>query len=251
MATSVNISAWRDEVAKYTKEINTTEYQAILDGEIVETIRDFCKETHLWTQDLDPISVIANRNNYTLFVDDTDGKANIIVVQSVHYKEDGESDDQFRALDVISDWRSDQPQEIPATYHDPVYGNWRFETSEYPTNFYVKPSKELILYPIPTVKSDHGLRVNVVLKPEDGATKVPIWIYQDYKQAIAWGAAGSILGMTTQKWFDADLSEYFLGKYRHRRNAAKIRRQEGYGMRKSKVLIPDIAGSRNKFLTTY
>lgn len=248
---SVDISDWREEVAKYAKGVDNTAYETLLDDEVKEVLRDFCEHTHLLTQTIDPlIDVVADQNNYPIIplIDDTDGKSDIEIVESVQYKEDGAALDQFRPLFPFTDWVRDDAGP-PGSNTQPVSsftGNWRFVEAAQPTHFYVDPEKVLYTYPIPTVKSDEGLRVTLVLKPSDDATKVKEWFWQDWKKAIAWGAAGRVLGMTTQKWFDRDLGDYFWGKYYARRSAAALKKTTGFTRRDLKVQIPPYGGSRGR-----
>lgn len=245
---SVNILDWRGEVAKYAKGVDNASYTTLLDDEIKEVLRDFCERTHLWTQTLSPfVDVVANTSAYDIYslIDDSDGDADIEIVESVQYKEDGDDNDQLRALWPMTDWINDDAEPTAGR----VYGNtgsWRYVTAPQPTHFYIDTDKTLNLYPIPTVKSDEGLRVALVLKPRDDATEVPEFIYKDWKKAIAWGAAGRLLGMTTQKWFNRDLGDYYWDKYKQRRTAALLKKQTGFTRRDLKVQFPNYGGSRSR-----
>ena len=237
---SVDILDWRGEVAKYAKGVDTTNYEALLDDEIKEVCRDFCEHTHLWTLTLPLITVVADQNDYPLTVPDTDGKDDIEIVESVQYKEDGYDDDQFRPIIPITDWVEDD-----VSTRNGLAGNWRFLKAPTPTRFYVDAFKVLYLYPIPELGSTDGLRVTLVLKPEDDATKVPAWIWEDWKKTIAWGTAGRLLEMTTQKWFDRKLGNYFWSKYLDRRSNAFLKKTTGYTRRDVRVQIPSFGGSRS------
>lgn len=246
---SVDILDWRPEVAKYVKGIDTTAYEDLCDDEVKEVCRDFCEFTHLWTLALPRITVNANDNDYTLVIPNTDGDAVIEIIESVQYKENGQDDDQFRPLYPFTDWVKDDSSPQGATFSNPTSaypGNWRFLEAEVPTHFYVDAFKVLYLFPIPTILSTDGLLVTTVLKPEDSAAEVPLWFWDDWKKAIAWGAAGRILGMTTQKWYNRELGDYFWGRYLDRRSQAALKKTTGFTRRDLKVQIPSFGGSRGK-----
>lgn len=243
---SVDILDWRPEVDKYVKGVNTTNYQALLDDEIKEVLRDFCEFTHLLTQTISPfIDVVADQADYDLYplIDTTDGDVDIEIVESVQYKADGDDDDQFRPLWPFTDWVQD---DLGVNQPNGLAGNWRFLTAPEPTNFWVEADKTLNLYQIPEIKSDAGLRVTLVLKPDDVATEVAEFIWRDWKKAIAWGTAGRILGMTTQTWYNRDLSDYFWAKYLDRRANAALKKQTGFTRRDLHVVVPPYGGSRSR-----
>ena len=245
---SVAISDWREEVNKYAKGVDNATYYALLDDEIKEVLRDFCEHTHLLTQTIDPfINVVADQSEYQLYplIDVTDGTVDIEIVESVEYKEDGFDLDQFKPLFPFTAWvKDDAGLGNIARPNAAFSGSWRYQEAPVPTHFHVDNEKVLHLYPIPTVKSDEGLRVTLVLKPDDAATDVAEWIWRDWKKAIAWGTAGRLLGMTTQKWFDRDLGDYYWAKYLDRRSQAHLKKTTGYTRRDTKVQIPDYGGSR-------
>ena len=243
---SVPILDWRPEVAKYAKGVDNAAYQALLDDEIKEVLRDFCEHTHLLVQTISPfIDVVATQADYPLYplIDDTDGKSDIEIVESVKYKPEGYTADQFRDIWPFTDWIEDDAGILTPSG---VSGGWRYLTSPQPTNFWVTADKVLHLYQIPSVASVEGLRVTLVLKPADDSTLVKDWFWQDWKKAIAWGAAGRILGMTTQKWFNRDLSDYFWGKYLDRRSNAALKKTTGFTRRDLHAQIPLFGGSRSR-----
>jgi hypothetical protein len=233
MATK-NLSDWRTEVAKYVKFQST--YDSTVDSEVKETIRDFCRDTGVWKVTLTRIDTVVDTSTYTLTVPETNGKAEICFIDHVKYKEDGADDDQFRSL-------------IPFTREEAdlwVNGSWSFHDAPNPYKFYSNASKQLILYPIPTVESIAGVLVRVVVRPKDDATKVIDHIYVDYKKAIAVGTAAGLMNMPNKPWSNAEMGQFYQEQYLARRDEAYQMVKSGNTRSKQQVVIPWCGGSRSE-----
>jgi hypothetical protein len=233
MATK-NFSDWRTEVAKYVKFQST--YNDTVDSEVKETIRDFCRDTGVWKKTLQRISTVADQATYTLTIPDTDGAAEVCYIDNVKYKEDGADDDQFRNLEPFTEEETD-------LYEN---GSWSFHESPDPYKFFSNASKQLLLYPIPTVASTSGLLVRVVVRPTDAATSVIDHIYIDYKKAIAVGCAAGLMNMPNKPWSNAEMGQFYQEQYLARRDEAYQNVKSGYTKAKQQVVIPWCGGSRSQ-----
>jgi len=158
----------------------------------------FCEETFLWTIALDRISIVADTKTYDLALPvSQDGQ--IINIDNVKYKEDGQDDDQFRRLDPISETQRD----LIAS------GSWSFLSSPNPNAYYSDYlNKQLNFYQIPTAASAEGLLVKVNVRPEIDCDDLPDFLYRDYRQQIKDGALGFLFGSKAMPWYDIEKSMY-------------------------------------------
>ena len=147
---------------------------ASMDKALIAAGRKFCKGTLLWKITLDRISVVADTQGYELETDEGD----LVAVDTVKYKQDGEDDDQFKTLDPIENITEDLQRS----------GSWEFLESTSPDTYSVDNDNNLTLYPIPTAASVNGILVKIVVMPSIGATTLPDFIGADYMDEIAQGA---------------------------------------------------------------
>lgn len=231
-----DITDWGPEVLKYVKNVDKDADVNLLDDEIKETLRDFCEHTGLWTKELPRIDVVADQRDYVLTVPTDEGTNEIVLIERILYKEEGQDDEQFRKLFPVVEWERDRKWT--------EYGNWTFRTGE-PTGYFMNYQKTLSLNPIPINDSDEGLLVRLQLKPADDADEVPFFIWEDYKKAIAWGSAGRIMSMTNKRWSNPALGDAYWAKYLDRRGNAYEKKQTGFTSEKSRVEIPWFGGSRD------
>lgn len=225
---NANVTDWDTVVSYYAKD--ATNESTVLAEAIVATIRDFCRFTHLWKQNLEDISVVADTARYTLTLPTTYGdKAEIAVVNSVKFKQDGMDDDQYYPLTPTS-----------RTYLDSYDTSWEFrESPEARRWFYDHITEELVLVDIPTIKSDDGLLVRVGLMPDITATTVPSFLLEKYKYAIAHGAAGYLMRMSNKRWHNRELGDYQWELYMNERMNAQQDHDLGFTDREDYVMMPE------------
>jgi hypothetical protein len=224
---------WRTEVAKYVKFQST--FNATVDAEVKETVRDFCRDTGIWKQTLTRVSVVADTATYTLSTDSSNGACEIAYIDDVKFKKTGADDDQFKTLTPFTRQEADNYDS----------GSWAFHTSNEPYKFYSNVSKQLILYPIPTVAATSGILPRVVVRPTDAATGCDPFIYVEFKKAIAVGAAAALMNMPNKPWSNAEMATFYGKQYKARRDEALQSVQTGFNRSKTQVNIPWAGGSRS------
>jgi len=199
MATE-NISSWETEISIDVQGYSFPAMQkAVRDAAIT-----FCEKTHLWTDDLDRITVVANTPNYALSMPAAIPHGEIIGIDDVKYKQDGMDDDQFVTLDPISENQMD--------LHDS--GSWKWRTSSTPAKYYAdKTHAILYLKNTPTLGSADGLLVRAILRPTKDATVLEDFLYNHHYKAIADGAKGYLLSQSAQPWFNAQFAAMFGGTF--------------------------------------
>jgi hypothetical protein len=225
---NASITDWATVVSYYAKD--ATNEASVLAEAIVATIRDFCRFTHLWKQNLDAISVEADEARYSLTLPTTYGdKAEIAVVNSVKFKEDGADDNQYYPLKPTS-----------RTYLDSYDTSWEFRESPRARQwFYDHITEELVLVDIPTEESDDGLLVRVGLMPDITATTVPSFLLEKYKYDIAHGAAGYLMRMSNKRWYNRELGDYQWELYINARMNAQQDHDLGFTDREDYVMMPE------------
>lgn len=178
---------------------------------------DFCKETLLWTYTLDRIDVVEDTQDYTLTIPAAQ-YGRVISLDDVKYKQDGQDDDQFVSLDIISEEQED-------LYRS---GNWKFSTGPTPSECWMdNVDKTLHLLPIPDTDSDEGLLVRVNLKPIATADTVPDFIYDDYRNVITEGALFYLFMRRNMPWYDPIQGKECEIKFREKCADAKLRKITG------------------------
>lgn len=202
------LSSWETEIS-----VDVVGYTfPAMERAVREAAIKFCKQTELWTDDLDRITVIANQANYTLTVPAALAHGEIIGVDDAKYKQDGMDDNQFVTLDPISENQMD--------LHDS--GSWKWRTSTTPSKYYAdKTHKTVYLYNIPTAGSAEGLLVRAILQPTKDATVLDDFLYDNHHKAIGDGAKAYLLAQRAQPWFDPQMSGAFAMSFMNAIDAAK------------------------------
>lgn len=228
------ISDWNDEVAKYVKF--QSQYDTLVTAEVVETLRDFCRDTGIWKETLADVSVVADTATYTLTIPTTNGDSpELAWADSVKYKANGADDDQYRTLAPFTEEDMDMYE----------HGGWEYHEAPEPQNYFFNHAKQLVLYKIPTVASTDGLRIKLICKPADNSTTVPNWIWDDYQRTITIGTAGALMNMPNKPWSNAEMGAYYHNQYKARRDEAYQNVKLGYTKKRQGVKFPFFAGSRN------
>jgi hypothetical protein len=235
---AVTISDWNTEVAKYVKF--SSSYATLVTAEVLETLRDFCRDTGIWKETLADISVVADTASYSLNLPTGSGDSpELAWIDSVKYKENGFDDDQYRTLSAFTEDERDRYDS----------GGWEYHTAPTPESYMGGPAKNLILYPIPTAASTDGLRVKVGVKPADDSTTAPQWIWDDYMRCIAIGTAGNLMNMPNRPWSNTEMAVFYINQYHARRDEAYSNVKLGYvKQRKQAVRFPFTGGSRSSIM---
>lgn len=178
----------------------------------------FCEKTQLWRFDLDDIDVVADTNDYTLTID-ASLEAEIVVIDAVKYREDGEDEDKFQSLDPVSEVQEDKNRS----------GGWRALNTDASLEYYVSPVDKTTLTLVGTVNnsSTDGLRVTVVAKPLRTATALPDFLYDDHREDIGYGAKANLFMRRGMPWYEPQLAMSYETRFRAACGNGKFRRVRG------------------------
>lgn len=178
-----------------------------IEKEIMNIIRDFCGTTLLWVKQLDPITIIAGTATYTLSAP-TGVMASVVSIDRAECNGQAMDPDSMDLLDRGSEM-------------------WRDQTGSESPTFMVDSEKVLRLRYIPTENIADGLIVWASLKPTVAATSIPDFIYDDWYDAIKFGAWGRIFKIAKKAWTNIREGEYFEGVYHEQRSYAKKEKRTG------------------------
>lgn len=161
---------------------------AIVQQAVVRSCREFCEGTRIWTQELSPIDVVADRSSYSLVL--SDGDVTCVV----------------RASYNGSPMTETSQQDMDALYPS---SQWRTTTEVTPRRFYLNPDKNsLRLVYTPSEALTDGLDVVVAKKPEWGVEDVEDFFETQYLDAVVAGAKWALFSQVSQTWGNAELAAY-------------------------------------------
>jgi len=201
---SVNITSWITEVAPGLRFCPNP----LIKREVIKTLRDFCKKTKLWYEQLTAIDIVADTAAYALSSSNGD-------VASVKRAEVGDL-----AIDPIREDVLDRD-----------YTNWRTTTGN-PFAYFVDVSRNINLVYTPATASTGGLDVWVNLMPTLTATTVEDFLYDDHRDIITLGARARLMAHEDRPWSNAQKAEAYRLQYEAQRDF--VRRQSG------KMLTPAV-----------
>jgi hypothetical protein len=201
---SVNITSWITEVAPGLRFCPNP----LIKREVIKTLRDFCKKTKLWYEQLTAIDIVADTAAYALSSSNGD-------VASVKRAEVGDL-----AIDPIREDVLDRD-----------YTNWRTTTGN-PFAYFVDVSRNINLVYTPATASTGGLDVWVNLMPTLTATTVEDFLYDDHRDIITLGARARLMAHEDRPWSNAQKAEAYRLQYEAQRD--DVRRQSG------KMLTPAV-----------
>ena len=221
-------SVYFPELEYYIKGASVAGNATFMADNVLKTLRDFCLETWIWREELTAIDVVDETDGYTMAPGVTNcDSPDVHMVDWVKYKVDDAEDTQYVFLKPINL----ESEEIPGS----MSAGWVFEEGDAPQIFYVNPDDELIIKPIPNENAagTANLLVKTILKPALDATTSPPFIYNEWAETIAKGAAARIMKLASKKWYNPQLGQAYWGEYMQERNdEARAQRWGGKGRTK-------------------
>lgn len=211
---ATNISTWRTGVSNMVPKNCLS---AIVDREVLNTVRHFCANTQLWREQLTAINIVAATASYNLV-----STGDVCAVIHVEVDE--------TAIDAVS--------EADLDARDP---EWRHSTSSRSSYFIAKPGGTsagdftITLVYTPSEALTSGLVVHVAIMPATSATTVEDWIYNLFWEPIANGARARLYGIMGQAWTDINLSRYYDGLYRSQLADAAMERHNTFANKRLMV----------------
>ena len=183
----------------------------IIRREIINSCRDFCQRTMLWTAEIAaPIDVVADQALYPL----TYSGAEICDVDRSTFDGKTIKSTSETALD------EDSTQE--------EYLDWRTRTTDIPERFFVTFDKQLRLVYIPDAALTAGLNAWLVLQPLITAITIEDFLCINFKDMIADGAKGRLKAILDMSRTDMQAASIFLSSYEAQMPYAQQKKYKGF-----------------------
>lgn len=168
---------------------------------MLETVREFCRETRFWREDLTAEDVVADTHTYALTLPaDTE----VVDFDDVYY----------------STKRSLKPK----TYQqlNDINEQWRTQTGE--PYYYQRVGNDSVrLVYIPTANETGAIKARAILQPAFTATTIDDKILDDYDEMILHGTLYRILRIPGKAWSDINLANFYENEFRTKLDEAKSR----------------------------
>jgi hypothetical protein len=192
----------------------------IIRREIINTCRDLCDRTMLWTSQLTPIDIVMNQAEYQLAVEG----AGISGADRAAYNDKTIFPASETALD------RDDTQAGGNT-------EWRTKTTDIPERYFVTIEKKIRLVYIPNADLSGGLKVWAILVPEITAIVVPSFLWDNFKDMVSDGARGRLKSMLDMPWTDLKTAGEFLASYEMQMVDAKQKKHKGFQRVKTRAFV--------------
>lgn len=211
----INISDWYPDVLPAAQLCPTP----IINREIISTCRDLCMRTMLWTEELTPISAVADQATYPLLA----AGAEITGIDRASY--DGKTiyPTSETALDEDSTQESKE--------------EWRDKTADKPERYFCTFDKKIRLVYIPDADLASAVKVWVNVIPLIDATVVPSFLWENFKDMVADGAKGRLKAILDMPWTDIDVAATFLQAYEFAMVKAMQKKYSGFQRVKTRALV--------------
>jgi len=195
------------------------------------SVIEFCEKSLYWAVNLDPIDVVANEHTYPLDSPESDSiVTGILVAMHDGMPLDPTSED---LLDL--EWPSYQNK-----YKNVLrYGlgePWRTTVVTKPALFFGPTPREIRLVGIPEASLVDGLTIKAGIKPNPTSEEVGDIVFEDYHEAIAWGALYRLLMQAGKAWANKEMAVSYKALFDEKVNEAKGRRLAGYNRQDQGVI---------------
>lgn len=196
----INISLWRSDLIFEFDGLTETE----IDKAILNTCRDFCEKTCLWTVESPQTDMIAGQAEYRFI--DLGGE-----VVGIDYVK-------------INNSRIEPTTE---TQLDTESLNWR-ENQGSPTKYITGSNRNIIrLIAVPSYSEEQSIIAGFYLKPLKDSSEIPTFLYDAYSETLNNGAKARLY---RRRDGDGDLNkaEYHNKLYQQERNSAFVKKAAGF-----------------------
>lgn len=214
----ISLNAFFDHVAPQTPGCpNPTVRSAVRQAAI-----EFCERTHVWLETLDPLPIDPAVSDYEVEAPLPDTR--VVAIYSMRC--------QGALLFAHTEHALDQQQP-----------DWRAATGQ-PRGFVQANPATLRLVPQPAEAADPGLTdIRAALAPTQTAAVVGDVLYEEYAEAIGYGALERLLRIPGQAWSQPELSAYYRGLFALTKSQARVRARQGFGVATTTVRPARLAGA--------
>lgn len=177
--------------------------ESLLRAELLDTIREFFKESNAWREQIGPYDIFAN--NDLIWLNPVDAYSEAVYVKRVWVQEEGKT----------------------PSFLQPLTMRYTEGTVNTPTNYSLPDPYVIRLWPMPAVTMKSVLWVDAILCPLPDATRLPNIAMSHHFDAILYGAFARILAIPNKPWTDLMLSMRMSQIFR--RDITRLRSQSDQG----------------------
>jgi hypothetical protein len=206
MSQAYGFSISYDEFLPYVNQYVPDASEFIAIDAIKQAAIEFCEKTFVWQYSVPAIDVVATQNTYMI---GTPPDTKSVGPIQVYYDQNlmiPKGPDELADIYRMGDWQQ-------------VKG-----TPQYVTRM-IKP--EIILVPIPTYDAPGFLHIKTALAPTRDSTEIDSEIFEQYAEAIAWGARARLLAQPRQDYSDKTGSMEALKMFRYEINRCRMQVTKG------------------------
>lgn len=194
---SVEFSAFLPEVMQYVPEVP----EPVAENAIRQSCIEFCEKTRFWQEDVDPIYTVAEVPSYAV---DTPYHAKFVDIVGAWYGTQfliPKTAEELARIYRWTDWRT-------------VKGNPAYITRISPT--------EVVLVPMP-LQDGVMLNIRAAFAPQRSSTSVGADVYEEYLEAVGYGARARLYNTPQQPYFDKKSAIEFDSRFRRAITDARVR----------------------------
>jgi hypothetical protein len=198
---SVAYSLFLPEVMQYVPDVP----ELVAENAIRSACIEFCERTRFWQDDSDPITLSAGTASY-----EVDLSASV------------------KFVDIIEAWVNDRLV-IPKSVEDltRIFRGCDWRSLEGTPSYITRMiSTELIIVPKPA-KAGEILRIRAAYAPTRTSTSISRTIFEEYLEAIAYGARARLYNTPKQPYFDKASALEFDKRFRTAISEARVRVNRG------------------------
>ena len=195
----------------------------MMEKAVINSLREFCKESLYWAADADPIDVEAGVHTYELESPESDSLVSGILMIAYDGKPLVPTSEDLLDLQ----WPSFQ-QKYNRNFNSSASTPWRHVVSSIPAAYYQPTSRTVRLVGIPETSLAGGLTMKVGLIPTIDADEVGDIIYEDYSEAISYGALYRLLIQPKKEWTNREGAAAYKLLFDQAMSEAKTKRLSGF-----------------------
>lgn len=207
---TVDYEQFLSQVTQYVPDVS--EFVAI--DAIRNAAIEFCTKSLYWQVNLDPITVVANKNNYEL---QTPADTKVVQLIVSYFDENlliPQSPDRLADIYRMGDWQT-------------VTGSPQYVTQ------IIKP--EVVVVPTPFETREDILKIRVALAPTRDSQEIDSEIYEEWAETIAMGARARLYAQPKQPYYDKQAATDATKLFRYDINRARIAVNKGLTRTSSQV----------------
>lgn len=180
----------------------------IVEHELRRTSQDFFTRSRAWQVTLAPVAVSAGDD--FVIITPTDLEQEMVRIERAWY--DGKQLEVYTA------------EQLDDAFSD----DWETHTGSPSAVIQFTPGS-LRLYPIPTADAAEGLKARISVRPSEASTGLPDEMYVKYRDAIKFGARGSIQLYPAKQWTNLDQAAVNGNNYNTLTNRAAANAAQSFG----------------------